>query len=345
MKPRNSQPLTASRVLEMYRDHVEGMTITDLKEKYAYTPARIKTAFEQSGLQLIKHPRRRWTVLPDELVKAMYADHVNGMRLRDLQRKYQRQDSNIVKIFRSRNLPIIDRGNSGCFQKTYIRKTEDELVALAATQTYIKIPDAIRWEWREWPMEKRRWFIQLVRKRLKSPNDRPQSPFSANVIPFEYGSPEADALLRAKNGGKRSHVRGCKIKLTSQGVIWNNELWFWVRKTGYVMGVPWTPRKGRPMLHQVIWEQTHGMKKPDKCVIRHRDGNPNNMHPDNLYLATQNDVARENQAKALAERSRKKTSALLNLHLKRKEKTEHEHGPERILGFPERRRRKSRKAA
>lgn len=42
-------------------------------------------------------------------------------------------------------------------------------------------------------------------------------------------------------------------------------------------------------IHRVIWEQAHGMKIPDGCVIHHVDGNGNNNDLSNLQLMTKSE--------------------------------------------------------
>lgn len=341
-------PITWSRLMAMYRDHLGGMTLTDLKEAYGHTVTSIRNAFAAENIQIIQHPKRQHLILDEKLVKRMHRDHIQGMRMKALERKYKRCDSNIRKAFERRGLPIIDRGNSGCFQKTVVRKTRKELISLARSLDRVKIPDAIRWEWREWPMEKRRWFIETVRAHLKLPTDRPSLPFSSNVRPFEYWTPEARVIAANRNEGRSSREWATVINPCSQGVIWEGELWFWYSNTGYQIGLPWHPAgapltpdrliwrarhgwdlpHGRPALHQVIFLRHHG-EIPPGCVVRHLDGNPNNLDPANLTLATRNDVARENQAAHLAAISRQKTAALLKLSQKGKENGPH--GPTSIL--------------
>lgn len=265
------------------------------------------------------------------LLQRMHEDHVKGMIFEDLQRKYGYEAGNIRNALTKAGLRSIDRGNRGAFQKSLARKTDDELRLLAQQQKYIKIPDQIRWEWREWPLEKRGWFVGLMRAHINSPMDRPNLPFSDNVIPFDYHTTEAYEILKRKNDGKTSHVRGCKIKLTSQGVIWDDELWFWSGKAGYVMGVPWTKALGRPLLHHVIWERAHG-PIPADCVLRNIDRNPNNLWLSNYRLETRNEVARENQAKALTRLSR----ARLNVLLKQTQPGKEQDGFTRFLRRPER---------
>ncbi len=63
--------------------------------------------------------------------------------------------------------------------------------------------------------------------------------------------------------------------------------WVVALPLGYALGVRWTPDRGRPLLHQIIWEEAHG-PLPPAHVIRFRDGNRNNHDPENLFLASRN---------------------------------------------------------
>lgn len=250
------------------------------------------------------------------LLDRMQRDHLAGLNWRELERKYGYLHGNIRDVFLRNRMTIVKRGNTGCFQITLKRLSEAELLALLRRQTRVCTPPEIKTEWREWPMAKRRWWIETLRARLCGPDDRPTTPFSANVEPFDYTTANARELIAAKNGGS-SWLHGCKIKVGTYGVIWNAELWYWTPKTGYVQGVPWTKEHGRKMLNRAVWEHTHGVPVAPGCVVRHADGNRNNFAPANLVLATQNDVARENQAKHWLSKSREKTAALLNISTKK----------------------------
>lgn len=188
--------------------------------------------------------------------------------------------------------------------------TDSELVRIAASMKRIQIPEVLRLEWRKWPLVKRGWFIDLVRHRLKSTHDRPMTPVSPGLRPFNYSTPEAQRIAAETNKGLSSRQARVKIDLISEGVIYRGQLWFWNHKVGYQRG-PWTPGGGRPALHQVIWEEANGRPVPAHHVIRFADGNPNNHRPANLVLAHRNEVARENQASALLRKSRERTRILL----------------------------------
>jgi hypothetical protein len=88
-------------------------------------------------------------------------------------------------------------------------------------------------------------------------------------------------------------------------------LWFWSGREGFYYQGKWSPQTKRPSLHRTIYERSHG-PVPAGCVVVHLDGNKNNLDPANLALRTRNDICRQNQARAIAERSRKLTGPLLH---------------------------------
>lgn len=250
----------------------------------------------------------RW---PAGLAEQMHADHVAGMRLFELQQKYGKTKTSIRQAFEARGMKLIP-WSDGRFVRTLKLKTKKELITLAGEMTRVVVHPAIKTEWREWSMEKRKWWIALVRERLGPLHSRPSGEFSSNVVPFEYGDAILEDWLREKNGGKSSHTAGCKVKVCSQGVMWGGALWFWSRKAGYQEGIPWHIAKARRLLHVAIYESVHG-PTPPHSVIRYNDGNWNNLDPGNLRCETRNNLARENQAKSLTAKSRAKTAALLKL--------------------------------
>jgi hypothetical protein len=115
------------------------------------------------------------------------------------------------------------------------------------------------------------------------------------------------------NAGRQSKQWLVHIKISSEGVIYGGRLWFWSRKIGYQRS-DFVKGQGRPALHHVIWETAHGRPVPPHSVIRFADGNPNNLDPANLRLATRNDLARENQAAHATRSSREALATLLNLN-------------------------------
>lgn len=255
----------------------------------------------------------------DGVVAQMHAAYTaEGLSFADLGRRYGRHQKSIRDLFKLRGLSIRPsaqsekaRTSTGSFAPAPLL-TEEQIDAIIAATIgpRLRVPAAIKNEWRDWPMMRRRDFIARLRAHLNLPDERPTGPFSANVEPFDYGHPSAHAIVTAANAGLSFHSAGVKIRICSQGVIWGGALWFWAHKVGYQRG-PFVPGQGRPALHHAIWEQHHGRSVPPAHVIRHIDGNPNNLAPENLQLMTRDQLCRENQAAALAEKSRALTAALL----------------------------------
>jgi hypothetical protein len=172
------------------------------------------------------------------------------------------------------------------------------------------VPAALKSVWRSWSLARRGAFLRRMRARLGVPLARDRGPYSSNMTPFDYASPEAQALCAKLNEGTNSRTARCKIDLCSEGVIFEGGLWFWNPKVGYQSG-PWHPGRGRLALHHVLWERWNGCRVPAGHVLRYRDGNPNNLVAANLSLVPRDELARENQGRALTRKSRALTKALL----------------------------------
>jgi hypothetical protein len=268
----------------------------------------------------------------DGIARRAHVDYERPMALRAVARKYDMDASTLRAVFRRNKLRIrpfkkVPRQANGSPIR-YVPFTLRELDRLIARASRILIPAELKYEWRHWSLKRRGWFIARMRKRLRLPGERPETPFSANIEPFAYGSPRAHELARRTNAGCDSRTKRVQIHLNSQGVIYKGRLYFWVRdhasrKTGaYYIG-PWRPDTGRPALHRIIWEETNGRPVPARHVVRFADGNRNNLAPSNLVLATRNDLARENQAAGRTRKSREMTSLLLRHSQK---KGHHDHG-------------------
>jgi hypothetical protein len=255
--------------------------------------------------------------LPDDQVLEMHRFYADGASLSATARRYGRCRASIREVFVRRGLfvrpppcRIPPRRANGQILPARVH-TERELVKIAAGMERIRIPDFLSVEWRKWSLEKRGWFIGLIRTRLNSPHDRPRLPLSPGLVPFNYATPAAQKIAAEINKGLSSRAARVKIDLISEGVIFRGQLWFWNHKVGYQRG-PWTAEGGRPALHQVIWQEANGRAVPAHHVIRFADGNRNNHSPVNLVLAHRNEVARENQATALFRKSRERTRILLD---------------------------------
>lgn len=259
--------------------------------------------------------------VPAGIAEAMYADYQAGMTLADVDRKYGRCPKCARVLFKTRGWPLRppiknawrQHRADGTFQ-AMPPKTPEEIDALVQAATRVAVPAALKQEWRKWSIERRGEFIRRLRARLHDPKDRPDLPFSSNVVPFDYSTAAAWDILRAANGNLSSREWVMKMDVISQGVIWEGRLFFWVRSEGYyIEAVPWRPDRPRRALRRVIWESIHG-KLPENAVVRQIDGNPNNLDPANLTISDRNQVCRENQFAALTRESRERTAILLNRH-------------------------------
>lgn len=301
----------------MHAEYLAGEFVSKLAKRRGRKSGELLGLWEARGWEIRPVKKyifatRRW---PADQVAAMHADHLAGMGLSEIERKYGRGRKTVRGVFKHRGLQIIERKNNprlsnGCFPPL-VPKTEAEIQALIEAATKIEVPADLRSEWRKWPLTRKADFLHRLRAHLRLPNERPALPFSSNLRPFDYGSQEAWDIVNAGNAGLTSRSAAFNLKLPSQGVIHQGLLYFWVPGTRiYQRGIPWTPEHWRPSLHRVIWEQEHGPVPPGMCVCT-RDGNPNNLDPSNLELRTKNDVCRVNQARAILRKSREKTAILL----------------------------------
>lgn len=256
--------------------------------------------------------------VPDEVVAAMHADYMRGMSLNAVGRKYDRHRASVRSLFKKRGYTVKPPtmkmpkhiSPTGQFLPAPPLTTK-EIKALIAKATKLTIPDELKVEWRKWSLERRADFIRRVKAKLGIAG-MPKTPHSANVEPFDYGSERAWEICRKLNAGLGSRQWVVKMNLISEGMIWNGRLFFFCgADTGYCVG-PWRPETGRPELHRVIYAHHHGVTLTPDDRIRFADGNPNNFDPANLVRMTANDVCRENQAAALAKKSRAITAVLLN---------------------------------
>lgn len=254
-------------------------------------------------------PRKLRLVDQPALVRKMHREHLKGLYLRDLQRKYGYMDGNIKNAFVRLGLEVRLCPTLGHYPRTLHRRSEAEILALVEQTRRIVVPHALRTEWREWPMEKRWWLIQALIKKHGMPYELPKGPYSANVVPFHYGTPAAHETAAQVNAGLNSRQWLCHLKIMSRGVIYDGHLWSYVPDNGYVRG-QFKKGEGRKVLHREIYKAHHG-EIPAGCVVRFIDGNENNFDPANLTLATRNDLARENQSAHLTAISRRKLNALL----------------------------------
>jgi hypothetical protein len=243
---------------------------------------------------------------PKEKVAEMYADYVALGSLEKVGAKWNRSQGQIAELlekhgFRKRDpkkSDLVKRRRklaNGCFAPL-TPATPAEIDAMIAKIKRVQIPEALKQEWRHWPMEKRGRFIARLRVKLNKPDTRPQFPYSDNVEPFDYTSPRAWEIARKANAGFSSQTQPVKLKLASVGVIWRETLYFWSSSDDddhYYPG-PFKPGIGRPPLNHIIWENANGRPVPAKFTVIHQDGNKNNFAPANLALRSMAQCALQN---------------------------------------------------
>lgn len=281
--------------------------------------------------------RPRGPAVPDALVAQMAADYASGMSLKEVGQRYGDRDSGgIAVLLKTRGYklrpvtrPMKPNGQFVAFK----RLTEADIENILQRTTMFKVPAEMRWEWRKWDLARRADFIARLRARLNPRQDQPTTPFSDNVQPFAYGTPEAHAILDKQNAGLPSRLWKSRMFPISQGVIWDGRLWFWAHKMGYIEGTKWVPGIGRRLLPHAIWAKHHGKPVPAGHVLRLKDGNPNNLRPENFILESRNDVCRQNQATALMKKSRAMTALLLKRSQKSNRKNEDENNRDNITAI------------
>lgn len=313
-------PWTAEQLAALHAEHLAGVYVCALAARRHRRSGDLVAAWQTMGLSpLQKKPGSgRKRKISQATADVAHAEYMAGASLRDCERRHGIRKSTLRTAFVKRGYAL--RGAETSRQRhapngtfaPFVPKTSAEIEALIQAATAVVIPAEIVTEWRAWDRHRRADFIARLRAKIQDPHDRPDLPFSANVAPFDYSSEAAWEILARRNSGRGSRDWRTKLDIRSQGVIWDGRLWFWNRRTRcYLEGVPWTPEAGRPVLSRVVYATENGGQIPPGMVIRHRDRNPNNFAPANLYLATKNDVLRETQAKHFTARSRALTAAFL----------------------------------
>ncbi len=256
--------------------------------------------------------------LPAALVKAMWWDYTAGLSLRATADKYDRNRNSLRELFLRRGLNVrpvpytVVRLANGRIAPAK-KATPERINQLIAGLKRLSVPNELAREWRLWPMERRMEFIRLARKRF--PSTRPTGPFSANVKPFDYGTPAARQIMNRMNRGRNSRDKLVQLKPACGGVIFERRLYHWIsghheKGAGYFVG-NWKPGIGRPSLHHIIWERANKRKVPAGFTVIHQDDNKNNLEPSNLVLRSRADCARQNMTRWRLKRSRELTSLLL----------------------------------
>lgn len=268
-------------------------------------------------------------MISEATIHEIYALYQAGTPLAAIGRRHGRTGSTIRGLFRCRGLTLRDhhagktRLRAGTFAPADLL-TPAQIERLIATAKKIIVPPALKPTWRKWSLAQRASFIHRLRLKLQPANARPPGPFSANVQPFDYTTPAAWDIIHRLNAGTNSRTAKCKMDICSQGVIHGGELWFWSQHIGYQRrGNFYSDPQGKQALHHFLWSQHHRRPVPPSHIIRHRDGNANNLDPANLILAHRNDTCRENQAAALNAKARAITETLLRSTTNTKRKNHH----------------------
>lgn len=277
----------------------------------------------------MKQPLR----IPADKVAAIHRDYMAGARPFELGRRYGVNPRSLLGMFRLRGLAIretwmthVPRLPNGQMAPV-TPATPAEIAAMIRATTRMMLPPRLKTEWRHWPPARR---ARLVRRlwahvdALRPGHAMPRTPFSANLTPFDYTSPEAQAIARAANLGTNARTGRVKLKLGNRGVIWEGQLWYWTlafrgtpdqpKAWGCYQVGPWRPETGRPMLHHAVWEKTHGREVPAGHVIRFVDGNRNNLDPANLVLRPRGELPAENLGAHRLKKARQQTALLFARH-------------------------------
>jgi hypothetical protein len=185
----------------------------------------------------------------------------------------------------------------GQFVRTVKFMSDARLLALMARQSRVLIPPEIRYEWRLWPAAKRQWFGRALQARIDAQHPEmamPTTPLAPGFERFDYFSPRAIALAEAANSGRAAQSWEIHLRLSSRGLIWREQLWYWSWDDGHYYEGPFRRGKGREALHQAVWRAA-GRTIPPRHVLRFKDGNRNNIRAENLELWSRAQVAVENR--------------------------------------------------
>ena len=254
-------------------------------------------------------------------------------------RRWQRNPGTIAKILANHGLYAPDPVRSAKLNRRprvngafvlYPPATPAQIEAMIAPLTRVKVPFPLKREWRHWPMAKRAAFAARLHARFDAlhPERRmPAGPLPPGFEPFAYGHAGAHAIEAQANDGLNSRCAGCKIKLSSRGLIWRGQLWFWMYDTTAYWGAYYRgSHRGRgSALHQCVWADNNG-PIPESHVLRCVDGNPNNLRASNLALHTRNDVCRENHSRHYDNKGQAALAVILKQHKKKEShaRTRHE---------------------
>lgn len=242
--------------------------------------------------------------LPAEKVAALWAEFSAGKKMAAIERDHAIGRGSLRQIFRRRgyvvpSAPGQPQRDPVTGQVIPLRPATSAQIAAAIRKLKrIGVPPELRQEWKKRSMAWRMKLIRRIRAHVRERYPRPRTPFSKNVIPFEYGTPAAMRLAEQFNAGRTSQNKVTHIRPCSQGVIYQGRLWFWAhRNDGRDAGARYSEMGPAPRraLHHVIYEEHHG-RIPARHTVIFRDGNKNNFAPENLALRSKADCARMNCA-------------------------------------------------
>lgn len=246
-----------------------------------------------------------------EKVAAMWAALQSGKKLSEIKREFGVGEvRNILArrgyvVPRSPHHPAHDPVTGRIIP--YTPHTAAQITAAIRKLKRVGVPPELKHEWKKRPMAWRRKLIHRIRAQVTDHCPRPTTPFSKNVLPFEYGTPAAMRLLARLNVGRTSQTKVAALKPCSQGVIYpvsvgraspraDSQFWFWAHHNdGHEAGARYSEMGPAPRraLHHVIYEQHHG-PIPAAHTVVFRDGNKNNFEPRNLALRSMAECARMN---------------------------------------------------
>src|SRR5579884_4216416 len=319
-------------VKRMYSDYLRTRSFEEVGRVYGRSANAVRCLFATRGLTIFKRadelsatgpafpiPQSGPSQLPASLVWKMWEDYCKPLSLSAVERKYGKKRGSLRNIFERRGLKV----RVVCKRPAYDPKTgrilklpagtPAQIAAMIEKLNCVKVPFELKREWRQWCWEKRGAFLKRVWAKFRTAKDRPTTPFSSNVEPFDYCSPRAHEIAGLANAGRGSHAR-IQIRLRSEGVIWRGRLFYWIHNKsekgcGYAEGIQWSKVYGRPLLHRLIWEEENKRKVPLTHTVIHKDGNKNNLDPSNLALRSRKECARENMSNWHFKVARERTAA------------------------------------
>lgn len=252
--------------------------------------------------------------MADELASAMVAAYAAGKSLTEVGRIFPlrgkaRTYTSVREVLRRRGVVIRESAMSRTREKCPVtgrllakrRFSDDEIKELISKESRMRIPPALKWEWRIWSVERRRLVLGWLRDRF--PSTRPTGTLVLEgAMFFDRCTPEAQALCDSLNVGTNSWTAVIKLDVRSEGIIFEDEFWFWLRKTGYLRMGPWKSDATKAMLQRHLWERWNG-ELPPSHVVQHVNGNRNDFSRENLVAVHREKLLRSNQNGALNRRA------------------------------------------